>query len=447
MIRLTPMDKWIAEKIEAPDGKLTRERLESYQLEKLRDTMALVRAKSRFYREKLADFPAESLQSLEDLRKLPFTTPDDIKNDSLGFICTSQDDIHRIVTQESSGTTGAPKRIFFTAEDQELTTEFFQRDLPGVSESGDHYLILLPSDRPGSVAGLFMESARRNGVRTLAHGLVRDPRETLAVMEREGIDSLLGIPVQVLALASYEAPGERLFHTNIKNIILNTDYLPKALVRRLQDKWNCRVFNHYAMTEMGMAGGVECEAFDGLHLREADLLFEIVDPLTGIPVPDGEEGEVVFTTLTRNGMPLIRYRTGDISRFIPEPCPCGTVLKRLQPVQKRLDGGVKLSVGGSLHMAMLDEALFAVEGLINFQAQVRAEGDKDQLDLKVHVAPWVGDQVEEVVRQAVLDVPELLIGSKHGNLTVGHVEVDRSEALWPPVKRVIREWRDEVKSK
>ena len=75
MIRLTPMDQWIAEKIEAPDGKLTREHLEAYQLEKLRDTMALVRAKSRFYREKLADFSAESLQSLEDLQKLPFTTP------------------------------------------------------------------------------------------------------------------------------------------------------------------------------------------------------------------------------------------------------------------------------------------------------------------------------------------------------------------------------------
>ncbi len=105
------------------------------------------------------------------------------------------------------------------------------------------------------------------------------------------------------------------------------------------------MFNHYGMTEMGLGGGVDCRALTGYHLREADLYFEIVDPVDGRPLPDGEPGEVVFTTLTRRGMPLIRYRTGDLARFLPGSCPCGTVLRRLDHVQGRLAGRVKVGGG------------------------------------------------------------------------------------------------------
>jgi phenylacetate-coenzyme A ligase PaaK-like adenylate-forming protein len=106
-------------------------------------------------------------------------------------------------------------------------------------------------------------------------------------------------------------------------------------VELIERAWGCEVFEHYGMTEMGLGGAMACEAHDGYHPREADLLFEIVDPRTGAPLPDGEYGEIVFTTLTRTAMPLVRYRTGDMSRFIPGPCPCGSVLKRLARVADR----------------------------------------------------------------------------------------------------------------
>jgi phenylacetate-CoA ligase len=96
------------------------------------------------------------------------------------------------------------------------------------------------------------------------------------------------------------------------------------------------VRNIYGMTEMVFGGAVQCEARSGYHMREADLYFEIVDPVRGHSVPDGEIGEIVFTTLTRIGMPLIRYRTGDLSRFIPEPCPCGSSLRRLDKIAGRI---------------------------------------------------------------------------------------------------------------
>ena len=118
---------------------------------------------------------------------------------------------------------------------------------------------------------------------------------------------------------------------------------PAAIVKGLQEIWDCAVYNHYGTTEMGLGGGVECAARRGYHLREADLYFEIIDPLTGGILEDERRyGEIVVTTLTRHGMPLIRYRTGDRSRFIPGNCLCGTLLNTLEKVSGRFGGLIHL---------------------------------------------------------------------------------------------------------
>jgi phenylacetate-coenzyme A ligase PaaK-like adenylate-forming protein len=135
-------------------------------------------------------------------------------------------------------------------------------------------------------------------------------------------------------------------------------------------------------TEMGLGGGVECSALSGYHLREADLYLEIVCPDTGQPVRTGEEGEIVFTTLTRKGMPLVRYRTGDLSRLILEPCPCGTQLRRLDVVRKRIEGPVILG-GKALRMTDLDDALFVFDGITDFQAQLTECEGQDLVTIKI----------------------------------------------------------------
>ena len=379
-MHITPLDSWIAHKIGCDGQPLTRADLEAYQLAKLRTTLSRARDRSRFYRQHLADVPLV-LNDLSDLALLPFTTADDLRNDPLQFLCVSQDEIGRVVTLDTSGTTGKPKRLYFTRDDQEQTIDFFQAGMSTFTDPGDRVLILLPGDTPGSVGDLLALGLERLGAVPIKHGLVRDATATLDIIRRENISVMVGVPTQVLALARHPVQPT----LGLKSVLLSTDHVPDALKRAVENAWGCTVYNHYGMTEMGLGGGVECAARHGYHLREADLLFEIVDPATGQALPDGDEGEIVITTLTRRGMPLIRYRTGDVGRFIPDPCLCGTSLKRLDKVTHRLREQIWIG-GRCMTMAELDEILFAVDGVVNFNATVSNTHGTDCLRLDVQVA-------------------------------------------------------------
>ncbi|MEN6439598.1 MAG: DVU_1553 family AMP-dependent CoA ligase [Syntrophobacter sp.] len=427
-MRITPLEQWIASKCgagfpacrqeaagsrETGGARLTREAIHSYQLRKLRETIAWARARGPFYREHLAGIPEGAPARLEDLSRLPFTTPDDIREAPLRFLCVSQGEIDRVVTLQTSGTTGNPKRVFFTREDQELTIDFFHHGMTTLSDPGDRVLILLPGERPGSVGDLLALGLERAGVAGIRHGFVENAARAVSVMEKEGINTLVGLPVHVLGLA--EAGGTY----SPGNVLLSADYVPDSLSRRLVSKWNCGVYTHYGMTEMGYGGGVECDARSGYHLREADLYFEIVAPQTGEPVRPGEWGEIVFTTLTRGGMPLIRYRTGDISRFVPEPCQCGTVLKTMARIRRRADGDIALANGLVLNMADVDEALFAIEGLLDFTAVIGAGGHGDCLQIRVRTSETAAGGVERAVLDALDTIPAVLSARRLGVLDVG----------------------------
>lgn len=388
MVPRTPLENWIRAKVCAPgDARpLTRPLLEAYQLRKIQETLAAARSRSPFYRRHLAGLDDFPVKKLHDLAGIPFTTAEDIRQSPLRFLAVSQDAIRRIVTLQTSATTGAPKRIFFTADDLEDTIDFFHRGMSTLVKPGQRVLILLPGDRPDAVGDLLCRALARMQTKGIAHGPVVDPERTLKIMAAEKVDCLVGIPTQVLTLARWRDPANRPA-IRIKSVLLTTDYVPAAVVKAIEAAWNCRVFSHYGMTEMGWGGGVECRARQGHHLREADLYCEIVDPESGRPLPEGASGEVVFTTLNRRGMPLVRYRTGDVARFLPDACPCGTVLKRLGPVCRRLDSAARIGPGCELTMARLDEALFSIPGIIDFSAELTGGKAPIQLEIIFRLAP------------------------------------------------------------
>ncbi len=430
-LQITPLDSWISHKI-GFSGKATRKAIEEYQLERLREMLELARSQSPFYRSHLNRAPGQ-LSSLEDLAQFPFTTPQDIRDDGLQFLCVSQDEIQRVVTLDTTGTTGQPKRIYFTKEDQELTLDFFHHGMATFTAPGDRVLILLPCERAGSVGDLLAIALQRLGAEPIRHGIVRDAAQTLEVMRSEKVDGLVGIPIQVLGLARH-SPEIRL-----KSVLLSTDYVPDAVVRAVEQEWHCQVYNHYGMTEMGLGGGVECQAHRGYHVREADLYFEIVDPETGRPVAEGKTGEVVFTTLTRTGMPLIRYRTGDISRFIPGACPCGTCLKTMERIRARKTGRVALGAAESLTIADLDEALFSVDGVYDYDAGVSHEPGREILHLSVYATREDDPEMRKRIATSLETIPAVQQASAQHRLT-SQIEIYKNRPVpASPVKRTIRE--------
>jgi phenylacetate-coenzyme A ligase PaaK-like adenylate-forming protein len=368
------VDDWIAKKIGMEKGAaLTRAALETWQLIKLRETIERVIAHSSFYREKLLGHNDEpvtgkgvynvhppsviarsiatkqsngfmTIDSLAGLEGLPFTTSDELASEGSRMVCVPASEVSRIVTlqttsdvvnsQATSGSTGPPKRVWFTEADQELMTDYIHHGLQVMTGPDDVFLVLMPCERPGSVGDLVALGVERIGSRAVRVGPIppdgnRD-EEVLELMRREGVTTGLATAPTAARLALHDET-----YNKMRTILLTAQYISEADEDAVESLWGCKVYEHYGMTEMGLGGAMACAERIGYHPREADLLFEIIDPDSGEVLPEGEYGEIVFTTLTRQAMPLIRYRTGDFSRWLPGACPCGSVLKRLDKVGDR----------------------------------------------------------------------------------------------------------------
>lgn len=441
-IKTTSLEPWIKGKISGDSsGVLIRKQIEDYQLVKLQETLRWVNRQSRFYQRLYSGRNCE-IMTFQEFGKLPLTTAEDLKENPFDFLCVSQNDINRIVTLQSSGTTGHPKRLFFSEAEQELTIDFFHHGMLTLVEPGDKVLIMLPGKTPGSVGDLLRLGLERAGVTGIVHGPVSHPEQTLKLICQENVNALVGIPTQILSVARCQAQRNPA-PLRLRSVLLSTDYVPRAIAQELERTWNCKVFNHYGMTEMGLGGALECEGFCGYHFREADLYLEIIDPRSGLPVEDGQPGEVVFTTLTRTAMPLVRYRTGDMSRFIASPCACHTVLKRLELLKSR--DRVYLTETDYLSMADFDEALFAMDNIRDFEVTLtRGRSEKESfLLLKVQLRGPVSIKTQTDILEALDKIPVLKNAQQNGLLKVMPMLVISSEPIVrkSTAKRLIKDKR------
>ncbi len=333
------LDDWLAERC----GLETIEpaRVLRVQLGRVNATLRHAVRNSPFYREQfrtVLERHGEAVRagrwplSLDDMAELPFTMPQALEAGGSRLVCVPLDSIARMVSLSTSGTTGKPKRLAFSAADLERTLDFFAHGISVLVRPGDRVLVLLPgAERPDGVADLLVRALPRIGAEGVAGDPAADPKRFSEELAQHRPHCLVAAPSQLrrLLAALPSLPG-------IRAILSSAEPLSAGLEQSLVSAWGCEVFDHYGLTETGYGGGVECRAKSGYHLREGDLLFEVVDPVSGRRLPDGEEGEVVFTTLTREAMPLIRYRTGDVAAMLAGPCPCGSPLRRLSRIRGRL---------------------------------------------------------------------------------------------------------------
>lgn len=336
------------------NAPLRREEIDAYTARKLREQLKYAAVKSDFYRDlfagrdididKICSDELSDAQFMNEFEKLPPTDQEDIKERDKDFLCVSAAEISRVVTMKTSGSTGKPKRIYFTAKDQKLTEDYFDYGMRLLTDSDDVVLILMQADAPGSIGDLLAKGISSFGARPVKYGLPksvnREAPDILKIMKNEGVTSVVALPTHMIKLArEAEKAGMTDYDSEnfiqLRSILLSGEYVPEETVMMLEDIFGCCIYEHYGMTEMGLGCAVSCGFGNGYHVREDDLYLEIVNPRTGEVIRDGSYGEIVFTTLTREGMPLIRYRTGDYSRWINEPCMCGSVLKRLDKVGSR----------------------------------------------------------------------------------------------------------------
>ena len=276
---------------------------EARRLDALNRQLRYAAERSPYYREALGGF--SPLPSLSALSGLPFLSPEVLRSQGRRLVCVPGSEVARIVSLRSSGTAGKPKRLFFTRGDLERTVEFFVEGMGWMTAPGDAVAVLMPCSTPDGIGDLLCRALRRLGAEPLAIGM----RPDLSAVGRELAEQkpavLVGFPWQVRLLALlYPLLRPRA-------ALLSADYIPATLPALLQKQWGCAAPAHFGMTETGYGCAVEHPCAPGMVLRADELIAEIVDPDSGAALPPGQPGELVLTTLRREAMPLVRYRSGD----------------------------------------------------------------------------------------------------------------------------------------
>lgn len=336
-----PLDRYLAQVCGARTVAELPERLHTVQLQALNQILRRVVAHSTFYAHLFSGYDLR-MDKIEDLSRLPFTTAADLRLWQ-DFCCVSQSEIKRVISLHTSGTTGSPKRLAFTERDLARTRSFFRVGMSQLVKSGQRLAVLLPgAERPDGVADLLRQALSTDGVQVA--GLP-------AALSRQKAEAMLPWLSEFRPHVLVAAPSrlEALLHLfpdtpppEIRGVLSSSEWLDPVLNQALRAAWNCDILDHYGLTESGFGCAVECPAHDGYHLRALDVLLEVIDPETGLSMPPGQPGEVVLTTLNREAMPLIRYRTGDAAVLLTFPCRCGSPLPRLGTplgrLGKRKDG-------------------------------------------------------------------------------------------------------------
>ena len=277
------------------------------------------------------------VRSVEDITSLPFTTKDDLRSAyPLGLICVPMGELVRL--HASSGTTGKPVVVCHTQDDVDTWAELMARCM--------HMVGMRSSDVFQNIAGygLFTGGlgihygAERLGCLTIPSGTGNTRRQLKLIRDMQ-VSAIHIIPSYALYLGNAlmeEGADPRSLPPRIA--LIGAEPHTEETRRRIEELLGVKAYNSYGLSEMNGPGvAFECLEQNGLHVWEDAYLAEIVDPVTGRPVPDGEIGELVMTTLTRRGMPILRYRTRDLTRFLPGECPCGRKHRRIDRILGRQD--------------------------------------------------------------------------------------------------------------
>ena len=357
---------------------LKRAKLEALQLKRLKQTLKRVYDNVPFYQKAFTRCKVKpvSLKSVKDIEKFPFTTREDLQaNYPDGLLACGREDIVRLHT--SSGTTGKPKAVFFTKADLDNSANLIARCLVATGCT-KHDVLQNMMSYGLFTGGLVMHyGAEKLGMLIIPSAVGNTDRQIM-LMQDFGTTTLHLTPSYALYLAShFEAKGiNPAKDLKLKRAFMGAEPYTEETRLKLESSMGIEVFNSYGLTEMNGPGvAFECTEKNGMHIWEDNFIVEIVDPATGKQLPDGEYGELVLTTINREGMPIIRYRTRDITAIDPVRCACGRTHVRIKRIHGRADD-MFIIRGVNIYPQQIEQVLMGVNGVgKNYQIVLESSED------------------------------------------------------------------------
>ena len=364
-----------------------RKKIEDIQLERLRHMACKAYENVPFYKKRFDEsgIKPEMIKSLSDLKNLPFTTKEDLRdNYPFGLFAEPMKNVVRL--HAPSGTTGKPVVAGYTKGDIEVWSEAIARIVTagGIDEND----VVQISFGYGLFTGGF---GLHYGIEKVGATIVPmssgNTQKQLMLMQDFGTTALVATPSYAMYLSEMikekEIPRENF---KLKYGFFGSEAMSEKMREKLEDSMGILVTSNYGLTEvMGPGVSGECIYKCGEHINEDMFIVEIIDPRTGEVLPYGESGEVVITTLTKEAMPVLRYRTRDISYIIPEPCTCGRTSYRLAPIQGRTDDMLKIK-GVNLFPSEIESVVLEFPQVSpNYQLILRRENMLDTLEIVVEL--------------------------------------------------------------
>lgn len=366
---------------------IPHDKLKALQLERLKKTVRSA-STSDFYGKlfKNIGFKPDGISSLKDIENIPFTTCDDLRDCwPYGLIAVSRDELIRM--HFSSETTERALVIFHTAADVNAWTNLMARSMymTGMRKSDVFQNMMTYGLFTGGLG--FHYGAERLGALVIPAGS-ENSRRQIQLMKNFGTTVLHISPSHALHLSGVfkEADMDPRKDTELKTAFLGSEPHSEETRKQIEEIFGIKAFNSYGLSEMNGPGvSFECQFQQGMHIWEDNYLVEVIDPETLEPVPEGTMGELVLTTLVRQGMPILRYRTRDLTRMITEPCECGRTHRRIERIKGRTDDTMIIK-GINIFPIQIEKKLNNIPGVgNNFLIILEREGLNDDIIIKVEV--------------------------------------------------------------
>ena len=370
--------------------------LRNLQLRKLKTIVRRAYDNVELYRKRMDEsgLNPNDIQSMEDIRWLPFTVKTDLRDTyPFGMFASPMDEVVRL--HASSGTTGKPIVVAYTKEDLDVWTSSMVRTFAACGLSKGDII------QNAYGYGLFTGGLGAHyGAEDLGATVIPisggNTDRQIMVMKDFGVTAICCTPSYFVHLL--ERAGELGVDINelpLKAGVFGAEPWTDSMRRHIEEASGIKAFDIYGLSEItGPGVGTECRFHTGLHIFEDHFYPEIIDPQTERCLPDGAEGELVLTTLSKNAMPMIRYRTRDITRIIVEPCPCGRTIRRIEKIGRRSDD-MFIIRGVNVFPSQIETALLEVEGTLpHYQIILTRTGGLDEMEVQVEVTPEVfGDLI------------------------------------------------------